>query len=395
MYSGNLSDWIVDGYWESVTAQSGFMIGFIAPACAVCAAWEGARLRSSGLLRAAQVRSPLTVAAAHLLPTLLLGIASVFLSLLLVAPAAWGQIGGPSLDILGLQLLVISSHIAVGYVLGLSMAKLIALPLALIGSFVWMAYPASMSRMWVRQLNGHNLIECCSLSHVVDTRALVAPALVAVGVMACCLVMMMCRSRALRLLALLPVFTALAAGYHVAKPLGYEAAKERDPAALACEGGTPVVCLWPEQQNGEDPRKVHEWGSDAGERLTAAGVPMDLIVTFSSVNPTEDEVRYTVAGSPVWDVYPECATRQAWLGGEALGPLQAWLALTAGVNVSSGRSGLTGEELDIAQSVSELEPSLQADWFDMNLQALGQCEQPPPLDPALYAMPDQALQAAP
>lgn len=94
MYSGNLSDWIVDGYWESVTAQSGFMIGFIAPACAVCAAWEGARLRSSGLLRAAQVRSPLTVAAAHLLPTLLLGIASVFLSLLLVAPAAWGQIGG-------------------------------------------------------------------------------------------------------------------------------------------------------------------------------------------------------------------------------------------------------------------------------------------------------------
>jgi hypothetical protein len=381
-YSDSVADWIVVGYWESVTAQSGFLVGFIAPACAACAAWEGARLRASLVLDGTPVRSSLTIAVWSLAPVFVLGASAVALALMLQARLAWGYPGIPSVDLLLLQLLVIASHIAVGHVLGRILPMVAALPTALIGSFLWLAYPASLTTFWVRQLNGQNLTECCALNQVAHGRALLAPTLVAAGVLAGFLVLHLARHTWTRLLAAVPLCLALVAGAQIAAPLGYAAAKDRDRDELICSGDTPVVCLWPEQR--AEAVMIHTWGSDAGRRLAEAGVMLENAVTFATVKPTEDEVRFLVAGSAMTDVYPACAERVPWQGGDALAPLMGWLALTAGVDPAGLLGGMSAEEEELAGAVRELPQAAQTEWFRTNLAALRQCDTPPPLDPAYF-----------
>lgn len=382
LYSGNVREWIVTGYWESATAQSSFLLGFIAPACAACAAWEGARIRSAGVLHGSPVRSPATVAVSSLLPVLALGVLSVLLALVLVAPVAWGSTGTPALRMIGLQVLVVAAHTGAGYGAGLLLPPLVALPIALAGSFLWMAYPATLPTFWVRQLNGHNLGECCALDQVIAPRALAAPALVAVGVLAGSLVVVLARRRAWRLFAPVPVAVTVIVGAQLAAPLGYAAARDRDPAALDCVEDRLVVCLWPEQRAGS--AQIRAWSADAGERLRAAGVRPDLAVTFSSVEPSENEVRLAIAGSVLADSFPACAESEPWSGGEALGPLHAWLAITAGLPPEHGLAGLTEEESRLAAAVRELPGEAQSAWFDANHHALAGCAEPPPLDPAAF-----------
>ncbi|KOT99945.1 hypothetical protein ADK87_13600, partial [Streptomyces sp. NRRL F-4711] len=89
--------------------------------------------------------------------------------------------------------------------------------MALVGSFVWMAYPAAMNVFWVRQLNGTNLAECCQLDQVAAPRSIVAPTLASIGLLAAAWLVTV-RGRRLRPLAPVVLTVAIAISAWIVHP---------------------------------------------------------------------------------------------------------------------------------------------------------------------------------
>ncbi|MFD8479993.1 hypothetical protein [Kitasatospora sp. NPDC059673] len=381
-YVGNVNAWVVQGYWESVTAQSSFLLGFTAPACAACAAWEGTRVRASRVLDGAPVRSAAAIAAWRMLPVLAMGLIAVLLPLALLAPEAAGSPGGPTLSILGSELLVVAAHTALGYAAGHSLPTLLAVPLVTVTSFVWMAYPASLNTLWVRQLNGHNFSECCALDQQVSYRALAAAGLVALGVIAGALLWLAGTAWLLRTASALAVAAALTAGSLVAMPLGYQASVARDESLLRCDSGRPQLCLWPEQR--EAGADIRAWADQAHAQLAAAGVQGSGRLTLLSARPSRGEVVNAVARSAVTHTVPDCARGGAWPGSRAVGPVNAWLTVSAGGALKDLKGKLRPDDAQLVSRVVAAPAEAQLAWFQRNAETLTSCDRTPDLDPGHY-----------
>ncbi|AJC52629.1 hypothetical protein GZL_00021 [Streptomyces sp. 769] len=378
-YSGNIRRWITDGYWESVTAQSSFLLGFIAPACAACAAWEGTRVKRSGMLGSAPSRSPLAIAVSVLWPVMLLGFLSIILGVAVSAPQASGLPRWPSFVMVIVEMAVAVAHTAAGYVAGLILPRLLAAPTALVVSFVWMAYPAAMgSPSWLRQLNGHNFIECCSLDQVPDVRGFGAAAIVAVGVTFTCVVWISLRGVP-RLLGPVVLGLALVAGCVLAAPMGYRSAQPRDLAELDCRTGPSGICLWPEQQGAA--QRIEKWGLEARRNLVTAGVRPAQKVKVMSAAPSQGEVASVMAFSAIPQDMPSCGRTGQWPGSQATGPVMAWLALTAGTPSQDIEGSYIEAEVRLAQKVRRLPLAGQQRWFHRNAVTLTRCDKQPDLSP--------------
>ncbi|WP_455432517.1 DUF7224 domain-containing protein [Streptomyces rubradiris] len=380
-YRGNVTELITTGYWESVAAQSTSLLVWTAPAVAACAAWEGLRIRQSRALQGAPARSFGSVSFTALTPTLLLGALAVTLGLGLLLPQAAGSPDWTVAAILALELLVVAAHTAIGYVIGLSLPRLLAIPVALVGSFVWMAYPAAMNIFWVRQLNGTNLAECCSLNQVAAPRSMVAPALVATGlILAARLVTV--RQRSLRILAPAALAVAVAVSAWIAHPLGYSAATSRSLASRTCTGTQPRVCLWPEQHHFAS--DVVAWATDAHTRLAALDITTAAELSPTSSTPTSNDVRSLVAASALPRDIPECAKHGKWPGSLAFGPLSAWLTIKAGADPQVVVSRYTPAEAQDATRILQRPARAQTVWFKQNVKTLNRCDLQPVLDPERF-----------
>ncbi|MGI5439878.1 DUF7224 domain-containing protein [Streptomyces shenzhenensis] len=380
-YRGNVTELVTDGYWESVAAHSTFLLVWTAPAVAACAAWEGLRVRHSRALRGAPVRTFSNVSLAVLTPTLVLGVLAVALSLGLLLPQAAGSPGRSAVAVIGMELLVVAAHTAVGYVIGLSLPRLLAVPVALVGSFVWMAYPAALNVFWVRQLNGTNLAECCELDQVAAPRSILAPALVSIGLLLAARLVTV-RQRGLRILAPVVLAVVVTVAAWIVHPLGYSAASSRSTALRTCSDTRPRVCLWPEQE--QVATDIVEWATDAHTRLAAVGVTTAPELSPWKPMPAATDIRSLVAMSAVPPDIPACATSGDWPGSDASGPLDAWLTLTAGVDSQIVASRHQPEEVEIATRVLERPRSAQLAWFQRNAKTLTRCDLRPVLDPARY-----------
>ncbi|MFD4530498.1 hypothetical protein ACFWNL_27415 [Kitasatospora sp. NPDC058397] len=386
MYSGNMAGWITDGYWPSVTAQSSFLLNFTAPAVAACGAWEGLKVRQSAVLRAAPTRSAAAIALSVLAPTLALGTVSVLAALALFVPQASGFPGWSTPVIILLELLVVLAHTVVGYVLGQVLPRLLAVPLALVASFLWMAYPSALNVFWVRQLNGRNLTECCALDQVPATRAVLAPVIVGVGMVAAAWMWTRLRGNN-RLTAMLVLAATAAAGAWIAAPLGYRAAQARPESEQTCTATAPRVCLWPEQQ--ADAARITDWAVEAQQRLHTVGLAQSATVSPFSARPGKDEVQSLVALGYIPNRAPNCAKEPfaRWPGSEAVAPLSSWLKLTAGVTPKSVEGRYRPQEVQIARQVMTLPHDEQLAWFRKNADTLGRCDAKPALDPVQYHQP--------
>ncbi|MFJ5595212.1 hypothetical protein ACIQCG_36425 [Streptomyces noursei] len=378
-YSGNISNWITTGYWASVTAQSSFLLGFIAPACAACAAWEGARIKRSAMLGGAPSRSRLAIAFSVLWPVMLLGVLSVVLGVAVSASQASGLPRWSSFVMLTVEACVVVAHTTAGYVAGLTLPRLLAAPAALVASFVWMAYPAAMNNPpWLRQLNGHNFNECCALDQVPDVRGFAAAAVVAVGVASACALWINLHG-VLRLLAPVSVGLALVVGCVVATPMGYQAARPRDLAELDCRTGPSGICLWPEQHGAA--KEIEEWGLQARRSLEAAGVRPARKVKVMTVAPRPGDVVTVMAFSAVPQDIPSCARTGQWPGSQATGPVMAWLALTAGAQPQDLEGHYIEGDVHLARKVRRLPLAGQQRWFHRNVATLTGCDKAPDLAP--------------
>ncbi|MEU6605700.1 hypothetical protein ABZ922_11635 [Streptomyces shenzhenensis] len=380
-YSGNVTELVTDGYWESVAAQSTFLLVWTAPAVAACAAWEGLRVRRSRALEGAPVRTFSGVSLAVLTPTLVLGVLAVALSLGLLLPHVAGNPGRSAVAVVGMELLVVAAHTAVGYVIGLSLPRLLAVPVALVGSFVWMAYPAALNVFWVRQLNGTNLTECCELDQVAAPRSIVAPALVSIGLLLAARLVTV-RQRGLRILAPVVLAVVVTVSAWIVHPLGYSAAESRPTVLRTCSDTRPRVCLWPEQERVA--ADIVEWATDAHTRLAALGVTTAPELSPWKTMPASDDIRALVAKSALPQDTPACATYGDWPGSDASGPLDAWLTLTAGVDSQVIASRYIPEEVELATRVLERPRQAQLAWFQRNAKTLTRCDLQPVLDPARY-----------
>ncbi|MGC5342347.1 DUF7224 domain-containing protein [Streptomyces sp. DT171] len=376
-YRDSVTDLVTRGYWESVAGQSSSLLVWTAPAVAACGAWEGMRIRQSRSLRGAPARTFTGVSLAVLSPTFVLGALAVALSLGLLLPQAAGGPDWTTVAILVLELLVVAAHTVVGYVLGLSLPRLLAVPMALVGSFVWMAYPAAMNVFWVRQLNGTNLAECCTLDQVVAPRSILAPVLVSIGLLAAAWLVTV-RRRGRRFIAPVVLTVAVAVSAWIVHPLGYSATESRSAVSHTCSGTRPQVCLWPEQHDAA--RDVATWATDAHSRLSAVGVTPAAQLSPRSSTPTSDDVRALLALSALPKDIPACAKTGEWPGSRAYGPLSVWLTITAGADPQVVASRYAPTEVEIAKRVLKRPQPAQRVWFQRNTKALTRCDLQPILD---------------
>ncbi|MFF0226632.1 hypothetical protein [Streptomyces sp. NPDC004629] len=265
--------------------------------------------------------------------------------------------------------------------IGLSLPRLLAVPVALVGSFVWMAYPAAMNVFWVRQLNGTNLAECCALDQVAAPRSILAPALVSIGLLLAARLVTV-RQWGVRILAPVVLAVAVTVSAWIVHPLGYSAAEARSTALRTCSGTQPRVCLWPEQEHiaGD----IIEWATDARTRLAALGVHTAPELSPWKPMPASDDIRSLVAQSALPQDVPACATSGEWPGSAASGPLTVWLTLTAGVNSQAIASRYMPEEVAVATRVLERPRQAQLAWFQQNARTVTRCDLTPVLDPSRF-----------
>jgi hypothetical protein len=318
------------------------------------------------------------VSLAALTPTFIVGALAVALALGLLLPQTAGGPNRTVAAVLGMELLVIAAHTAVGYVVGLGLPRVLAVPVALVGSFVWMAYPAAMNVFWVRQLNGTNLAECCSLDQVAAPRSILAPALVSIGLLLAARLVTV-RQRALRILAPVALAVVVAVSAWIVHPLGYSAAEPRPTALRTCSDTQPRVCLWPEQHDAAT--HVITWATDAHTRLAALGVTTAPELSPRPSTPTSYDIRSLVAMSALPHDIPDCAKHGEWPGSRALGPLTIWLAITAGADRQVVTASYAPDEATVATRVLERPQQDQRAWFQQNAKTLTRCDLQPVLDP--------------
>ncbi|MGW6295615.1 DUF7224 domain-containing protein [Streptomyces sp. NPDC055058] len=374
-----------EGYWEAATAHIA-VVGIVPlTLCAAAGAWEAARIRRSGLVDGgAPARSPLAVALSQLRTVWAAGLLCVLVALVCVAERAVGGPGRPDLRVPALLGLLVTAYTLAGYAVGLLLPRTLAAPVVAVAVFLWLSYPVAMEPLWLRQLNGTNLNEGWSYERTLDARALIAPGLVAIGILLAAVIVIAARTRPVKLTALLPVAAALALAVPIVTPLGYDPTTSRDTRLLSCAGEPVRVCLWPEQSKDGD--RFRPWVADAAGRLKEAGVTLPKTYTPAFAGPTRADVITTLVSGMMPDPAPECAARQPWPGEEAYAPVAMWLELTAGGDPKevANRVDDEGKAMSLVQDVRKLPATAQAQWYSTNRATLTRCDLQPRLAVTAY-----------
>ncbi|HEX5541508.1 MAG TPA: hypothetical protein VFX60_08075 [Micromonospora sp.] len=384
---------VTEGYWTAVIAKAGLLLFIIAPICALAAAWEGARYRRGELHDYPALRPQWQIVAVAVAPSMLLGVLGVSLASVMLAPRAVGAPGIPNPWLLLVYLLVVAAHVMVGYTIGRWFLPAIALPAALLGSYVWLAYPAGITPAWLRHLNGLSFEACCAIDQMPATRAMIGTGVLASGVIITVVVALR-SGRVSRLIGAGCLVLSGAVAVGAVWPLGPSAAEPRT-GQQSCAGESPTICLWPEQEGAR--QTIDQTLRPAYANLAAAGIALpptvatqdtpatdQLFVPMEAV-PRSTDLLWSLIVSIVPNTTPECAVTGPHLGAEALGPISAWLALTAGMPAAELESAVPPEDIALANRVRSLPGQQQLAWYEANRAAANDCTARPPLDPATFA----------
>ena len=374
-------------YGLSQLAQAASAVAVIAPICAGLAAWEGARLRRGGVARLAPARCEGRLLLRALVPT------SVAAAVALTFGFGVMLLSGPSLRasdsvVVLMAAGVLAGHAVLAYAAGRRLPALMAVPGAVVLSWLWIVYPIAVSPLWVRHMTGY-LSTCCDASDRLAPAAALAPLLPSAGAILASAILLSSVAPAIRRLA---AALALAAGFAVAalvaSGLGVAPTVARGTADLVCRDGTPRVCLWTEHR-GVLPR-VQATASAIGSRLRAHGLTTPPVVTEArgrhsgawrvGVTPTASELDIErILLQALVPSLPACARLHAYPGYAAFGAVALWLAELAAHDVPPYIEGATPEDRREVAAVGKLAPPAQRAWYSENLAALQTCERPPQL----------------
>ncbi len=165
-----------------------------------------------------------------------------------------------------------------------------AVPVVLVGDYLWNVYPPALEPLWLRHLT-RPASGCCMNTSAVDPAGIVGPALVAIGLAAVAVAATAVSRHTPRLgslpgfvpyvgaaLALTAAAATTSAAVALVDGLGPDAIRARPAADLVCSDpqGTRV-CVWPEHapRLTETARVV----SEAAARLRLVGVTPPQVIT--------------------------------------------------------------------------------------------------------------------
>lgn len=381
----------LDDNWPGATVlATAATVMAVTPVCAAVAAWEGTRLRQGGVFRATGVRSPITVLAWSAAPVAGAAVLGMVTAFAVVTAEMPGVPGGPDLLILATALLVMAAWTMAGMAAGRYLPPAVGIPLLLVGTWLWFAYPSALEPLWLRHLTGMNLAACCATGEVFDRRALAAQSLLAVSIaVAAYLGWASARRSATRTgaIVLVPALGLGLAAFTV-RDLGPEAGRPR-AGGLVCTVRQGIeVCVWRERRSRlaataaivapaakrisvaggvAMPRRITEgaadgagtWNVVAGRDSTSDDIVFSLVTGLLPAGPP----RCAGTGSPAWDI--------------AYVPVTVWLAERAGVskNVLATKAG--PEAVAVVKGVLALPQAQQRRWFRHNLAALRRCDLSP------------------
>jgi hypothetical protein len=299
----------LDGYWTAATAKAASALIFIAPVTAACAAWEAGRLRRAGVADGTPTRNGWQIAGASLAPALLLGFLALAAALAVARLHMESAPGWPDARIIASACVVLCAHIVAGYAIGMWLPAVAAVPVVLVGDYLWNVYPPAMEPLWLRHLT-QPASGCCMNTAAVDPGGIAAPALVAVGLAALAVAAAAVSRRTPRLgslpssapylgsaLAVVAALATTSAGVGLVDQLGPDAIRARPVSDLVCAAPQGVrVCVWPEHASrlAETERTV----STAVERLRLVGVSPPDVVTESNRHPGPRQWTVTVRQDP-------------------------------------------------------------------------------------------------
>lgn len=393
--TSDLSSDIEQGYWPAASAAAARLSFIIAPVCALSAAWEGARHRRARFASWPTARHPLTVALHTLLPILVAGTLALAVAMAVMARTASGAPGHITVLPVLVGWAVIVGHTAVGYVIGRVLHMAFALPLTLIGSYMWMLYPGALDPLWLGFISGGYINDGLTLDSMPAWQALLAPVLVSAGMLAA-LALFVCLRRGRRgVLAGLSFALSVALACLTVHNLGDYPTRPRSLSAMKCTGTSPTVCTWPEQR--AHAGDIRAEASAAWRRLNDLGLALpatvsassydhrrDVLPTPLSTNPDKREIRSAIALSAVPQGVPACAGYQPWAGNDSQVPLNIWAELSVGRPATQVKTENDPQAVALAERVRTYPAAVQATWFRYNVAQLSRCGTQARLDPEAF-----------
>lgn len=376
------------GYGTAATAAASGALPFIGAFVAATAAWEGSRLRRSGIWGGPWARSRLHIAAGLLSGPVIAGLVATTAAIVVSHAAAAAF--PPDLAIVGVITVDILAYASVGFALGILAPSALAVPAAAILPILWLAFVPAMYPIWLRHLTGMYR-DCCSLEQSLAPQAVFASvamnlAFIEIAAVAC----VTTRPRIWRALGIGAVLTAAVLfSVRVASGLTFAPVMPRDASLLSCESKEGVrVCLWPEHATAS--AQLLSAITTVRERWIDAGI--DAPTTFTEAwggratgaievhlpDPiSNDGVIMALARGRLPPV-PDCG--RATTGAMAIPYLQAWYAAAGGLSPTALQAldepgdDVNPSILGAVDQLARAEASVRRAW-EAKAAAIGQtCE---------------------
>lgn len=387
------------GYWDATLASSGIFIILSSPICAVVSAIEGSRLRVGRGTQIQPTRSGTAIYWQRLWPSLALGAVLQAVAFLLAARASWGAPGIPNPWFFVAFMAVIAAHSALGLLLGRLVPLPIGIPVALLLSFGWLGFAWAVPFFPPRYMAGLSLSDCCRVQYAMDPRA-VATTIVfntaVFGVLFLCaasLATRLQRRTARRRAIASAAFVAIAVvvSLAIAAPLGPYPTQPRAASDSHCEGDSPTICLFPEQERTAGLRETITTAITALKK-TGANVPSRVDAAATTSTATTLPIGVGITSTPPIIVtslangflqpsrYAYCSDEKALQERQVASmTIVSWLVRhmatpETGVNPESvpGFKDGSGEITKVLQ----LPPAAQTAWVNKTLPALTDCSVP-------------------
>lgn len=395
IYVANYQAGTSDPYALAFAAAGQVVIGFVAPIVAGLGAWEARRLRTSGVWGGPHVRSHVAIAADALWPVIAVG-ATVVVACMAFKMAVGGTAPIPDAALITLVVLVIAAHSVAGFALGLRLAAVVAVPAALMVSFLWMAFPRALEPVWIRHLTGS--VMCCRLQDQLAPEALAGAASVALGLLLAGGLLASQRTPGRSAVsAIVALSIGGAVGAIFVNGLGPYAVKPRDGTELTCRSDQQVrVCVWPEHTSRLE--RLTGLAKEASMAWERAGL---VTQTFSedASDPARGRLDFTLTANDedllvslalsALPTFPACAETAPYPGYDAVDPTLAWLVSLAGMS-DDGLRQRFGEAsdpdqpapVDVVAALAAADEATQRAWLARNIEAIRSCDIQPASTPS-------------
>lgn len=387
-----------DGYGLGATTMGTGTLPFVAGLAGIAAAWEGGRLRRSGIWAVPAVRSRLEIAAWATGPAVLAGLLGILVAVAVLLARSGAAV--PDARALAVAVVELVTWCTVGFTAGVLLPFAVAGPLALLLPLFWFAFVPAVYPVWLRHVTGM-FRDCCGLPEDLAPAAVAASLIAAAGIVGACVVLLSRFTRWRRVAgASVALLAGIGLGVVLVGGMTYAPVVPRDSALLACrEQSGLTLCVWPEHVPAAD--RLLVLASDVRDHWIAAGIQPpavfteagrgvapagSLAVQFTGTAP-DDVVR--ALAEAMTPQQPECIDPTSGLstgttGGIAAQWLLAWYAAAGGMSPDRlaeeygsewGIGGTTLDPLPTVDALWKVSPEARRAWAARAVAYIATCEE--------------------